>query len=127
MNSIGYRLTFIRKNLGYSQKEIAQVLRVTPSTYSNYENDVFAPHILKCIKLAEFYNVSLDYLLGRCEMSIEQSELHNILFNNSEKASIINKIIALSAESTKDLNNYIDFQSFQNKTYVAETTLHYAR
>ena len=48
-----------------TQKEIADKLGITQFTYCNYEKGKTEPDINLLIKLANYYNVSLDYLCGR--------------------------------------------------------------
>ena len=59
------RIRDLREDGDYKQEEIAQLLHCTQACYSNYENgkrDV-PPQVLEA--LADFYSVSVDYLLGR--------------------------------------------------------------
>ena len=61
---IGERLIELRKDMGLTQKELSEKLFVNYRTYSGYErNEIEASDDFK-IKLAQFYNVSIDYLLG---------------------------------------------------------------
>ena len=61
---IGERLIDLRKDKGLTQKELSSKLFINYRTYSGYErNEIEASDDFK-IKLAEFYNVSVDYLLG---------------------------------------------------------------
>ena len=61
---IGERLIELRKDMGLTQKELSEKLFVNYRTYSGYErNEIEASDDFK-IKLAHFYNVSIDYLLG---------------------------------------------------------------
>ena len=61
---IGERLMDMRKDTGLTQKELATKLFINYRTYSGYErNEIEASDDFK-IKLAQFYNVSVDYLLG---------------------------------------------------------------
>lgn len=55
----------LREDNDYKQREIAAVLNVSQNTYSQYENGVIELTAETLIKLADFYNVSVDYLLGR--------------------------------------------------------------
>ena len=58
------RIKDLREDKDLSQKEIAKILNMTQTGYSKYEvgtNDI-PTKIL--IKLAQFYNTSVDYLLG---------------------------------------------------------------
>ena len=64
---IGERLIDLRKDMGLTQKELSATLFVNYRTYSGYErNETEASDDFK-IKLAQFYNVSVDYLLGICD------------------------------------------------------------
>ena len=55
----------LRQDNGYTQKQIAQILGVSQNTYSQYEIGVLNYPVDALIKLADFYQVSVDYLLGR--------------------------------------------------------------
>lgn len=55
----------LRIDNGYTQKQIAELLGISQNTYSQYEIGVLNYPIDALIKLADFYNVSIDYLLGR--------------------------------------------------------------
>lgn len=57
----------LREDNDYKQREVAAVLNVSQNTYSQYENGVIEWTAENLIKLADFYNVSVDYLLGRTE------------------------------------------------------------
>ena len=54
----------LRKCNNISQVQLAQKLGVTKQCVSNWENDNILPSIDMLIKLANFFNVSTDYLLG---------------------------------------------------------------
>lgn len=55
----------IRKERGKTQKQIAKLLGISQQSYSAYENGVSQPPRDALIKLAEYYQVSTDYLLDR--------------------------------------------------------------
>ena len=55
----------LRIDLGYTQQQIADYLNVKQNTYSQYELGVLNYPIDALLKLADFYHVSVDYLLGR--------------------------------------------------------------
>ncbi|MBR2888851.1 MAG: helix-turn-helix transcriptional regulator [Oscillospiraceae bacterium] len=55
----------LRIDSGYTQKQIAALLGISQNTYSQYEVGVLNYPVDALIKLADFYNVSIDYLLGR--------------------------------------------------------------
>ena len=55
----------LRIDNGYTQKEVAQQLGISQNTYSQYEVGVLNYPVDALIILADFYGVSVDYLLGR--------------------------------------------------------------
>lgn len=58
------RLKDVREDNELKQEEIAKVLGIQQTHYSRYERGKCMMGIDKYIKLAKFYNVSLDYLAG---------------------------------------------------------------
>lgn len=58
------RLRDLREDMDLTQAEIAKLLDICQSDYSKYELGKHMMGIDKYIKLARFYNVSLDYLAG---------------------------------------------------------------
>ena len=59
----------LRIDGGYTQAQIAEYLNVKQNTYSQYEIGTLNYPIDVLMKLADFYNVSVDYLLGRTSVS----------------------------------------------------------
>ena len=58
------RLKEMREDSDIRQKEIADYLHIKQNTYSQYENGQRQIPIDMLIQLSEFYNTSVDYLLG---------------------------------------------------------------
>ena len=66
----------LRVAQGLNQVEFAKILCVTKQCVSNWENDNVVPSIDMLCKIADFFGVSTDYLLGRSEKrAIELSGL----------------------------------------------------
>lgn len=55
----------IREDRDIKQKDIAKVLNVSQNTYSQYETGVISLTAEILIKLSDYYEVSIDYLLDR--------------------------------------------------------------
>ena len=58
------RIRDLRNDRGLTQKDVANVLHVSQNTYSQYEIGVSRYPLDAIIKLAEYYGVSIDYLVG---------------------------------------------------------------
>jgi len=61
------RLKELRKKKGISQLRLATDLNTTQNTISRYETGEREPGIAELIKMADYFNVSVDYLIGRTE------------------------------------------------------------
>lgn len=61
------RLRELRKRKGISQLRLATELNTTQNTVSRYETGEREPGIYELIKIADYFNVSVDYLIGRTE------------------------------------------------------------
>lgn len=58
------RIRDLREDADLTQQELADLLNVSQTTYSRYESGSIDIPSLALIKLAQFYNTSVDYLLG---------------------------------------------------------------
>ena len=58
----------LRESNGISQANIANVLEITQQQYQLYESGKREIHVHLLIKLADYYDVSLDYITGRTEV-----------------------------------------------------------
>ena len=67
MSIFSERLTDLRKNRGLSQNAVAKKIGVSPRTYQDYEYGEREPQVTIFSRIADFYGVSLDYLVGRSE------------------------------------------------------------
>ena len=59
------RLKDLRDDKDLTQDELVQILGMHKTTYTNYEQGKRDLPLEIAIKIADFYNVSLDYLAGR--------------------------------------------------------------
>ena len=64
IESFASRLRKARANTGFTQREIAKELNISKSTIASYETGRTEPDIETLGTLADFYNLSVDWLLG---------------------------------------------------------------
>jgi transcriptional regulator with XRE-family HTH domain len=67
MNTLGDRIRDLRNELNLEQKELAKILNVHKGTISNWENNKRNPDNEMISKIADYFKVSVDYLLGRTD------------------------------------------------------------
>lgn len=63
----GERMKLLRKSRKVPQKELAELMGVKIRGYQFYESETTEPTISALIALADFYGVSIDYLVGRTD------------------------------------------------------------
>ena len=63
---IKMKLRELREQKGVTQKEVANAVGCTPTVYSRYERGVRQPDIDMLCCLADYFDVTLDVLVGRC-------------------------------------------------------------
>ena len=64
---LGNRIKALREELGLKQEELANKMSVSPSSIGMYETNKREPNNELILKLAQFFNVSTDYLLGKID------------------------------------------------------------
>lgn len=110
----GEFLAKLRKEKGYYQKEVAAYLNVTVATISNYEKGVHAPDLDTLIKLADFYDVSTDYLLQRTRYKSSIRTLNKRLSADYTISDIINTTLELDRRNIKALLDYYELLTLRN-------------
>ncbi|WP_368488300.1 helix-turn-helix domain-containing protein [Clostridium sp. BJN0013] len=103
------RLKKLRNENNLLQKEIAEKLKITTSAYGFYEQGKRTPDTETLNKIAEFYNVSIDYLLGRTNIRDSVDKITNSLNSDPEISEFWNSLInredlQLLFKQTKDLS-----------------------
>lgn len=64
----GKRLKLLRTNLNLSQKQLGENLNLSQRAISSYENNLRFPDEQTINLIADYFNVSVDYLLGRTDI-----------------------------------------------------------
>ena len=103
--TFGDRLRFLRKQNNITQADLAKMFSLGESTISFYESNKRTPDYEMLNKFADYFNVSVDYLLAR-------TDVPNQATNNNEKGQnnpLFDKIDSLNDESKKELEQYIEF------------------
>ena len=102
-NNIGEKIANLRKKRGMSQSQLAKELNIGTSTLGMYETGKSSPNPEMLNKLADYFHVSVDYLLGR---EIKTEAYYEL--SNKEKNDIALQAEKLmeGIESGENLNFY---------------------
>lgn len=72
---LGTRIKLLREKLGLKQEDLAKKLSVSPSAIGMYERNLREPNNELILKIANFFNVSVDYLLGKSDIRNPEIEI----------------------------------------------------
>ncbi|AVQ38946.1 TPA: helix-turn-helix transcriptional regulator [Clostridium botulinum] len=121
MAEIKDRLKYERLRKDLNQTEMAKLLNVSKQTVSNWENGNRIPDTLTLSKLADFFNCSVDYILGRSENRNGIISKANINGNNYEFE--LDKNIFPNGITREQMINYIKELEERNKKLEKEADL----
>ncbi len=95
------RIQILRREKGLIQNELAKFLSVTRPILSNWETGKTLPDAGSLIKLAEYFDVSTDYLLGLSDVRKVSYRIEDFLdeLSSEDKASVINFIEYLKSKT----------------------------
>ena len=89
MAEFGDMLSELRHDRNLTQAELALELYVTPGTISNYESNVHYPDVEKLKQLADFFNVTTDYLLGRSRSRLSPDVFDQTLHEETTVGDVV--------------------------------------
>lgn len=104
----GQRLAALRMEMGLSQYQLADKLEFSRGQIGNYEQGTREPDFATLIKIADFFQVSTDYLLGRNEDKSygnveDKTEVYgNVLYVGKNKVALTEKETEYLRESLTD-------------------------
>jgi len=100
---LSIRLKQLRVDKHLRQEQVADLIGVTKSAISAYENDLRQPSFDVLLQLANLYRVSTDYLLGRTDTrSLDLSGL------TAAEATLVTELVASMSARNKKLSQYND-------------------
>ena len=86
------RIKYLRQTQGLNQVQLADKLGTTKQSISNWENDNIVPSVDMLEKIADFFNVDIDYLLGRTDKTTVLPETVGHYYINDETREIAQEV-----------------------------------
>ena len=99
--SIGKNIKSLRQERGYSQKELAEVLNISPSCLSKYESDKAQIPPETIVSIADTLNVSIDYIFGRSNIPWDINCLNENYVNKLKIATVLETALSLDTTNRK--------------------------
>jgi len=111
----GAILSQLREEKDVGQKEIAAYLKVSIGTVSNYENGVHSPDLATLCRLADYFGVTTDYLLGRTAYRGDPEILNRHVSRDYTVTDIVNTVLCFDSGTVEHLMEYADFLRTRQK------------
>ncbi|UYO64378.1 helix-turn-helix transcriptional regulator [Acetobacterium wieringae] len=117
---MGPKIKMLRQQKNINQEELGKIVGAGKTTISNYETGYSVPDFETLVKLADYFNVSTDYMLGRTDIPNFQKlpqqktqQLTNNSFLTSSEKKIIKLFQQLKTEKFKEkaikqFESYVD-------------------
>jgi len=107
-------LKLLRNEAEISQNKLAEAVGSTQQAIHRYEHEDYEPDIATMVQLADFFNTSVDFLVGNTEIRnrIEKVEKYDL---NGEEAVFIDKFRKLSTAQKKGVDVMLDTLLDENR------------
>ncbi len=102
------RLKEIREANDYSRKDLAAAVNVTTAAISNYENGNREPDIKTLIRISDYLNVSVDYLIGQTDVNVRPNDMKKLYCKDISTGQLLSKLLNLNTSSRRLLVEMLD-------------------
>ena len=99
-------LKVLRNEFGVSQKKLADAVGMTQSSINDYENRSVEPDITTLKRMADFFETSVDYIVGHTHIRHKIEEVSEYSLNEHESA-LVDGYRALPASSRRVIDDLI--------------------
>jgi transcriptional regulator with XRE-family HTH domain len=107
--NVGEVMADLRREKELGQKELAAKLNLSIGTISNYENGVHHPDLNTLCRIADLFNVTTDYLLGRTGYRCPPEILKDYIATDYMISSFINMVLSLDQNSQNAITKYAEY------------------
>ena len=106
------KLKQLRQEYGISQQRLADAVNVSQPSINKYENHNIEPDIAVLVRLADYFNTSVDYIIGHTEVRrrIEPMEVYHL---NDSESDMMTRYRALSPDERHCID--LTIQTFLKK------------
>lgn len=108
-DQIGSVIARLRTEKGLKQNQLSAMLSISPGNLSNYEHGVYWPALDTLCMIADLFNVSTDFLLGRTGYRCSPEALAAYVTPNCTMYHIVNTLLELDTASLDTVVKYAEF------------------
>lgn len=98
----------LRNNKGVTQEELAKAIFVTSSAISQYEARVSRPNLESLERIAKFFDVSIDYLLGSSPYHNVEEFLNQDYYNGITVSALVDKCMNVKGKHRETLLDVVE-------------------
>jgi len=110
------RLLMLRKKANKKQKTVADDLNLSPTSYQRYEYGSRNPSINLAAKIADYYDVSLDYLAGRTDIPNWSMEfLSKFTAKDDQERELLRIFRSMMNENQQSLLDYAKYMKMKDQ------------
>ena len=103
---IGTIITQLRAEKGLKQNQLSTILSISPGNLSNYEHGLYWPALDMLCKIADLFNVSTDFLLGRTGYRCPPETFREYVTPDCTMYHIVNILLELDTGSRDAVVKY---------------------
>ena len=100
-------LKTLREERGVSQQTVANYVGTTQQSIHRYENGLYEPDLRTVMKIADYYEVSVDFLIGHTDIRHKYEKIDKYDLNETE-AHVIDTFRKLSPAMRQHSRNILD-------------------
>lgn len=103
---------------GLSSKEVYEAIGSSKPSYYRYEHGDSEPSTQKLIALAKYFNVSIDYLVGRTDNPSVDNENLAVPNLTPQKQRLQEKILSLDNQKSAEVESYLNYLLQKNSSHA---------
>ncbi len=107
--NVGQKITMLRQESNIYQRELADYLNLSIGTISNYEKGIHSPDLDTLVRIADYFEVTTDFLLDRTNNRYSADTLEMPLTKSFTVADLIDTSLDLSPEKLSSAIDYIRY------------------
>lgn len=104
VNRVLPNLKLLRKKAGVSQQTLAEAIGVSQQSVNQYENHNIEPDITALSRIADYFHVSIDFIVGR----EAGKALDTLMYVKNDEAALIDRFRALTPAEQRCVQTVID-------------------
>lgn len=104
----------LREKKGITQQQLADALNLSKNAISHYEKGINMPNLDTVQNIADIFDVSVDYLLGRTSIRFSFSALKSAFTKGSTVDDFLNQMLTLDIQHRIDVMKFLEYVRFHN-------------